>query len=181
MSIRCLTWQQPYASAVAAQVKKVENRPRCIVRVPAGGMWVGLHAGTTIYKALRPPAGFPYESDSEDNARFIDALEAFEKLWPECNTAHPFDFPELPRGVVLGAVHFAWDEPYPDGDDPGLWGAPRRKLLREDPWAFGKHCYFIDEVRLLPAPIPCRGMQGLWPAPPDVAAALEQLVAGGAR
>lgn len=35
-------------------------------------------------------------------------------------------------------------------------------LLR-DPWAVGPWCWCVDEVRLLPAPIPCRGMQGLWP------------------
>lgn len=35
--------------------------------------------------------------------------------------------------------------------------------LRDDPWAFGPWCWCIDDVRLLPHPIPARGMQGLWP------------------
>lgn len=35
--------------------------------------------------------------------------------------------------------------------------------LLADPWAFGPWCWIVGEVRLLPTPIPCRGMQGLWP------------------
>jgi hypothetical protein len=35
--------------------------------------------------------------------------------------------------------------------------------LLDDPWAFGEWCFILDEVRLLPTPIPCRGMQGWWP------------------
>jgi hypothetical protein len=181
MSIRCLTWQQPYASAVAAQVKKVENRPRCIVRVPAGGMWVGLHAGIGWYGAMDPCFGAwltdPNLKPHPRGLEHRDQMEAFRALWPACPSLRG-----LPLGRVLGAVHFAWDEPYPDGDESDqIFGAPRRGLLRGDPWAFGKHCYFIDEVRLLPEPIPCRGMQGLWPAPPEIATALDQLVAGGGR
>lgn len=35
--------------------------------------------------------------------------------------------------------------------------------LRADPWAFGPWCWVVDDVKLLPEPVPCRGMQGLWP------------------
>lgn len=35
--------------------------------------------------------------------------------------------------------------------------------LSADPWAFGPWCFVIADVRILPTPIPCRGMQGWWP------------------
>lgn len=35
--------------------------------------------------------------------------------------------------------------------------------LTTNPWAVGPWCWCIDDVRLLPEPIPARGMQGLWP------------------
>lgn len=39
----------------------------------------------------------------------------------------------------------------------------RPEELLADTWAFGPWCWVVDEVRLLDRPIPCRGMQGLWP------------------
>lgn len=44
--------------------------------------------------------------------------------------------------------------------------------LRADPWAGGPWCWVVGEVKLLPEPIPFRGMQGLWPLPADVRLAL---------
>lgn len=45
------------------------------------------------------------------------------------------------------------------------WARALKKAdeLLADPWAFGPWCWIADEVRLFKAPIPCRGMQGLWP------------------
>lgn len=39
-----------------------------------------------------------------------------------------------------------------------------------DPWFFGPFGWQLADVVALPGPIACRGMQGLWPVPPDVAA-----------
>lgn len=44
--------------------------------------------------------------------------------------------------------------------------------LVADPWACGPYCWVIDEVRVLPEPIPCRGTQGLWHVGPSISAAL---------
>ena len=38
--------------------------------------------------------------------------------------------------------------------------------LRADPWATGPWCWLIDEVRLLPTPLPCKGAPGTWSVPP---------------
>lgn len=40
-----------------------------------------------------------------------------------------------------------------------------------DPWAFGPWCGRVGGVKI-PAPIRCRGMQGRWPLPAEVRAAL---------
>jgi hypothetical protein len=46
-----------------------------------------------------------------------------------------------------------------------------------DPWFVGPYGWTLDEVVALPAPVPCRGAQGLWTVPPEV----EALVLGGSR
>jgi hypothetical protein len=40
----CLSLLQPYASALVVGPKDVENRSRCVFRVPPGGCVVGIHA-----------------------------------------------------------------------------------------------------------------------------------------
>ncbi len=42
-----------------------------------------------------------------------------------------------------------------------------------DPWFFGPVGWVLWDVRALPQPIPCRGAQGLWMVPADVAARIE--------
>ena len=38
-----------------------------------------------------------------------------------------------------------------------------------DPWFFGPFGWTLTDVVALPTPLPCRGMQGLWPVPGEVA------------
>lgn len=92
---QALTVLQPFASAIAHGGKRVENRP-WRWRLPAEGVWLGLHAG----KAL---AGTQEEVD--------DALEdwRFER-WPETPA-----LADMPRGAMLGAMHIAAIVPYPEG------------------------------------------------------------------
>lgn len=47
--------------------------------------------------------------------------------------------------------------------------------LAQDPWAFGPWCFVIDDVRVLDAPIPARGMQGMWPLNEEHRTALSAL------
>lgn len=37
-----------------------------------------------------------------------------------------------------------------------------------DPWFFGPYGWQLTDVVALPEPIPCRGMQGLWPVPAHI-------------
>lgn len=60
----------------------------------------------------------------------------------------------LPRGALLGAVEaLAWVEV---------------EDVAGDPWAHGPWCLVIGRAVALPAPIPMRGMLGLWTLPEPV-------------
>jgi hypothetical protein len=48
-----------------------------------------------------------------------------------------------------------------------------------DPWFTGPYGWTLDDVVALPAPVPCRGAQGLWPVPDDVAALVIEQAKGG--
>lgn len=44
----------------------------------------------------------------------------------------------------------------------------------QSPWFVGPFGWVLADVRALPAPIPCRGAQGLWDLPPDVLAQVQE-------
>jgi hypothetical protein len=63
-------------------------------------------------------------------------------------------------------MYLDWVEAYPkDARELLRPGSYRKAELLEDPWAFGPWCLHLAEVRLLPEPLPCRGMLGLWAVP----------------
>ncbi|HEY3265533.1 MAG TPA: hypothetical protein VGM37_01305 [Armatimonadota bacterium] len=49
------------------------------------------------------------------------------------------------------------------------------------PWFCGPVGWVLSNVRALPEPVPCRGAQGLWPVPADVAARVMERVQKGGR
>lgn len=53
--------------------------------------------------------------------------------------------------------------------------------LAEHVHAEGPYCFILDNLRVLPTPIPCAGKQGLWTLPADVAQKLERQLASLAR
>jgi hypothetical protein len=64
---------------------------------------------------------------------------------------------ETPTAAITGLVRFSY------GTSPEAAGSP---------WAFGPWCYRVSDVLVLPQPVPCRGMQGWWPVPAGVIAAI---------
>lgn len=95
-----LTLLQPYASAIAFGPKRVENRP-WRKHIPAGGLWIGLHAGRELY-------------GSQDNAELLlrgwrtGVLEEGPH-WPEAP-----EVDALPRGLLLGAMRIDAILAYPE-------------------------------------------------------------------
>lgn len=114
-----LTLLQPYASAIAAGVKRVENRP-WRRPIPRGGLWVGLHAGASLYipeeevqtfRACRRTRAAQARDWTEN---VLDEWRAppmrGEPHWPNAPTAT-----ELPLGCMLGAMRISAILRYPDG------------------------------------------------------------------
>jgi hypothetical protein len=82
-----LTIKQPYASAILLGKKRVENR---VWRrtLPAGGLWLGLHAASTLY---------PY---THDLIREFRTKGPHGALWPDVPSID-----RLPLGKMLGIFH----------------------------------------------------------------------------
>lgn len=154
-----LTIHQPWAWAVAADHKPVENRTR---RPPleAVGKLIGIHAGlANIRKSTEAVAYWPKEA--------------------------PFPFvpggPTLTYGALIGVARLVGvarriPEERRESFDPefyltmGRAGAihvPMQKSLadRIRPWWRGPWGWLLEEAVLLPEPIPMRGQQGLWRIP----------------
>lgn len=141
MRIPTLSLQQPYATALVAGPKDIENRPRRIFRVPPGGMWVAIHSSRTHHGGR----------EAESVRRLV------RSIWPDL----PPTF-RLPLGATLGAVRFDADFAYPDYHvDNGLDEATN-EAISANPWAFGPWCYRVAERRALTTPLPATGALGPW-------------------
>lgn len=115
-----LTLLQPYASAIAAGVKRIENRPWRRAIGPKG-MWVGLHAGKALYipddavlpkrvcGQTRAEQAREYTEDLLNGWRVRNVLRS-EPYWPDAPAVD-----DLPLGVMLGAMHVAEILRYPEG------------------------------------------------------------------
>jgi hypothetical protein len=81
---------------------------------------------------------------------------------------------ELVFGAVVAVVRL--------GRVVGVKDAWAQNPLEHDQrrWFFGPYGWVVDNVRTLPAPVPCRGFQGLWGLPLDVEAAVLEQLAGPA-
>jgi hypothetical protein len=148
--LKGLSLLQPFASAIASGHKKAENRPWR--RILEGPIWVALHAGKALY----------------EGAAQIVKDAGLMGLWPDAP-----NLGEMPLGAILGVIRIDEILPYevPDPDTEAAQGDtiinPR---LINDRWAFGPWCWMVGEVRLLEAPMACRGAQGLFPLWSDLAA-----------
>lgn len=152
---RALSVSQPFATALASGAKPVENRSTPLGRkhVPC---WLGLHAAKSWYPL--------------DDRKLV-------QLWPErpWNVTPGCGLEKYPRGVMLGLMYIDWAAFYPDPEaDERL--TENELYLIDDEWAFGPWCLHVAKVLLLPEPIPCPGMLGLWTISPSVREPLDRLL-----
>ena len=147
--MRALTLHQPWAWAIAHADKAIENRQK-VPPLALIGHDFAVHAGLTL--------------DEVAWADFRDGLYGdAAQLVPD--TEH------LVRGAVVAVARLddyrrvmrAW----PLGRDIE---ADRR-------WFTGAVGNILSDRRPLRTPVPCRGMQGWWPLPPDVEAAVRAQLA----
>lgn len=149
--MKALTLWQPWAWAVAAGHKPIENRPW---PPPSGtvGQRIALHAGKIW-----------------DRARADSVLELSGELYfpPEARTG----------GAIVG---FATIVGYVCDGVCANSGRLRRELLDADEvrWYFGPFGWVLRDPIALERPVPCRGFQKLWELPGAVEAeVLRQLSA----
>lgn len=155
--MRALTLWQPWAWAILhlpeAIAKPVENRdwmpPRALL-----GQRIALHGG----KTYRPEVSLDI---SEATGWTVDRLRR------DAPGKHAAD-----QGI-LGTVRLVGVVEERRGRlelVAGGWGEVTRE--RCEPWFVGRYGWLFDQRRVLGPPIPCRGAQGLWTVPDDLATRL---------
>lgn len=138
-----LTVLQPFASAIARFGKDVENRtwlPNA--RLPVGG-WLAIHAGKRDFQP-----GQDADADAFAFRRWFSTLVG--------NPVASGYLAALPHGAIVAVAQVA------AFSDPAAKASPWAVPGMEQ-WRFGR-------VFALPDPVPCKGAQGLWKVPDDVAA-----------
>lgn len=138
---RALTIIQPWAWLIATGAKRVENRT---FAPPAG--WGGpllIHAGKAPLMDLSPELrAIPWPQNMG-----VTGYTLGEQLDRMARRG------EFVVGHVVAVVE-------------RVSAGPVRR--EESPFAFGPVCWWLDGIRALRDPVPCRGMQGLWTPAPDV-------------
>lgn len=150
--MKALTLRQPWAWAVLHAGKWVENRTW---RPPAGiiGEPFAIHAG---FK----------EPEAADVASAVERAGIIGRT----TVSAPAEFQ---RGCVVGvATVTGFVEVDGDGRITAQHPAHTRLAAQAlaSPWFIGPVGMFLADVRALATPIPCRGMLGFWPLPPQIEA-----------
>lgn len=166
--MRSLTLTQPWCGLVASGIKRIENRPRTMIRREDFGKPFALHASREIdeavYARIREiaPEMIAYQED-EDRHRSQVAWYRLSRI-----TSSVIAVATIERAVV------EWR----DGQAVDAYGrgGPTIDLGDQRRWFFGPIGYVLRDVRALATPVPCRGYQGFWHLhPEDEALVLEQL------
>lgn len=139
--MKALTLWQPWATAIAIGAKRFETRS-----------WRTSYRGPILIHAA---------------ARAVDELEARE-LWNLAGLSWPPGY-FFPRGAIVAAAQLV--EVHPTESllhrQPPLVG-PAERVLGD--FTVGRQAWELRDVRRLREPVPCRGGQGIWEVPGDVAA-----------
>lgn len=146
-----LTIQQPWAWAIAAGHKPVENRSWS----PSYRGPLAIHAGKTVDRA----------------ALDHPLVQAAIRHWLGGKQLHG-SVPDWERGV--GAIIAV-------ADLTGVCSPSRTRCCCNcGPWAGpdDAHHWHLANVQPLAEPIPCRGALGLWRPPPDIAERLTSAIGG---
>lgn len=155
--MKAISLWQPWASLWCCSLLKLHETRSWPISVPAGGVWVAVHAAQHVEKNFGSPA-------------FATMLQVeFGADWRRT----------LPTGAIIGAVHVAECRPthevYPVVPEPQRGPEAFADFLSGD-YTPGRYAWRCDERRVLPQPIPYRGLQKLFTLHGDAADALAKLV-----
>ena len=168
-TLRVLTIKQPWASAIAAGVKDLENRswdPSTALFTGAGHSngWVAVHAGA-----------------SYQNPRTYSTRDMMQRLWPApLTTRDDLKAALFPQSRIIALAHVTEVAPYDEiisrGKDAARWA------LKSTGKRSSGLCWRIDRVVRVPEGmhLPIVGKLGLWRCPADIEQKLRTLLVAGA-
>lgn len=145
---RALTIWQPWASLIAAGVKRVETRS-----------WATSYRGTLLVHAARRWDGDIAEAVEAAVARLAGMGRTLDRAGLAAASLSWRDT----LGRVVAVARLADCRAMPEAPD-----ATEAAFGCYGPGRFG---WFLADVRPLARPVDCKGMQGLWAPPPDVLSA----------
>jgi len=162
--MRCLSLTQPYASLVASGAKKNETRS-----------WATSYRGLLAIAASK---GFPTEY------REFCEEEPFEEALALGGFS---SWRDLPRGSIVAVCRLDACIPtsLANGGRNVTWHSGGWHLgdawLSSTEYMFGdyspnRYAWVLTDLRRLPEPVPCTGVLGLWDAPADVLARIEEQI-----
>lgn len=156
-----LTLWPEWAWAIAHRGKDIENRtwrpPEYLI-----GKWLAIHAGKHI-------GGRPGDTALLEGLQ--DLLEMGEEAGAEIPVFSDL-IPQIATSAVVavvkvrGSIH---------GDAKGWYAGP--ETCNAHGSVVPNYGWQLDNVLVLPQPVPCKGAQGLWLPPPDVLAGVREQLA----
>ncbi len=152
--MRALTLTQPWAGIVVSGIKRVENRPRPIIRnaeLVEGPIRIAIHASRQIDESV-----YGTLTDIAPDLRFGDGN------WYRLSRI---------TSAIIGTVT-VFNVLYIGGCSREVIEQSCADLGMVDQarWMFGPTCYLLRDAAELAAPVKCRGWQGLWTVPEAIAA-----------
>jgi hypothetical protein len=167
--VRCISLWQPWSSLLAASIKRCETRS-----------WAhrgrALPETLAIHAAKREVDVFGLLNDPREGPHWRQALEQLGcRVWGVLGSFNA-DCSPLPLGAVVGVGKvvrcFATDRLGDlGGNDLAALLTGRERAFGD--YAPGRYGWIFQDLRALSKPIACRGMQGLFPLPDEVLAALQ--------
>ncbi|CAB3754499.1 hypothetical protein [Paraburkholderia humisilvae] len=149
--MKAISIWQPHASLLLVGPKRYETRgwrlPRTIV-----GTRVAIHAAKATRDLIELAE---YVSGRSEGAL---AEEAFDRYLRAMLAAGFRTAGEMPRGCIIGSVVFKESVPSDQVVDHGHFGD----------FSAGRFAWRADQPRLLPEPVPFRGMQGFFDVPDEL-------------
>lgn len=158
--MRALTLTQPWAGLVASGIKRVENRPRAIIKSADFGKPFAIHASREIDERV-------YQRIFEIAPELLPADEI--QAWQELSR------------ITSAVIAVATIDSMLRGDGLAFATLAPSAQLPDDQrrWFFGPIGYVLrDNVRALTTAVPCRGWQGFWTLTHELERAVVEQIGG---
>jgi len=158
--MRALTLTQPWAGLVASGIKRVENRPRAMIKRADFGALFAIHASREIDELV-------YERVFDIAPELGGGIRsARHELWWKLSRI---------TSAVIGVARIdkvlsgGWDtESIIEHADAISFSDGTPIGAEQVRWFFGPIGYLMRDASSLAAPVQCRGQLGFWTLPDDV-------------